>query len=68
MKKTVLTTAILCLFALCDVQAQIDNRYHWYDGTITYTATHLEHSNVKMYGMDEAVFPLHRYLETATCT
>ena len=53
MKKTVLTTAILCLFALCDVQAQIDNRYHWYDGTITYTATHLEHSNVKMYGMDE---------------
>lgn len=53
MKKTILTTVILCLFTLCDVQAQIDNRYHWYDGTITYTATHLDHSNVKMYGMDE---------------
>jgi hypothetical protein len=35
------------------VQAQIDNRYHWYDGEITYTATHLEHSNVRMNAMDE---------------
>jgi hypothetical protein len=53
MKKSVLTITTLCLCALCDVQAQIDNRYHWYDGEITYTATHLEHSNVRMNAMDE---------------
>ncbi len=53
MKKSVLTITTLCLCALCDVQAQIDNRYHWYDGEITYTATHLDHSNVRMYAMDE---------------
>ena len=53
MKKSVLTITTLCLCALCDVQAQIDNRYHWYDGEITYTATHLDHSNVRMNAMDE---------------
>ena len=53
MKKSVLTITTLCLCALCDVQAQIDNRYHWYDGEITYTATHLDHSNVRMFAMDE---------------
>ena len=38
--------------SLC-TQAQIDNRFHWYDGEITFTATHLDHNNVLMSAMDE---------------
>lgn len=44
---------MLCLCVTKGAQAQIDDRYHWYDGTITYTASHIGHNNVKMYGMDE---------------
>ena len=39
--------------AVMTAQAQINSNYHWYDGSITYTATHLDHNNVQMYAMDE---------------
>ena len=51
MKKTVFTQIVLCIGMTA--QAQIDNRLHWYDGAITYTATHLDHNNVRMNAMDE---------------
>lgn len=47
------TITIVFAFVASTALAQIDNRLHWYDGAITYTATHLEHNNVQMYGMDE---------------
>ena len=45
-------TAILFLVA-ATVFAQIDSRAHWYDGAITYTATHIEHNDVRMFAMEE---------------
>lgn len=52
MKKNLLL--IMMLFgAGMTAQAQINSNYHWYDGAITYTATHLDHNNVQMYAMDE---------------
>lgn len=44
---------ILFAFLATAISAQINNHLHWYDGAITYEATHLEHNNVQMYGMDE---------------
>lgn len=43
----------MMLCAAMMVQAQIDNRLQWYDGSITYTVTHLDHNNVLMNAMDE---------------
>lgn len=47
------TFLIVFSFMATAALAQIDSRGHWYDGTITYTATHLEHNNVRMNAMDE---------------
>ena len=51
MKKKVF--ALMMLGSVMTAQAQINSNYHWYDGAITYTATHLEHNNVLMTAMDE---------------
>ena len=41
------------LCAVIAVRAQIDNRLHWYNGQITFQASHIEHNNVLMEAMDE---------------
>ena len=51
MKRLLFAVAMVC--AGMTAQAQINNAYHWYDGAITYTATHLDHNNVLMEAMDE---------------
>ena len=52
MRKNLLLITML-FGAVMTAQAQINSNYHWYDGSITYTATHLDHNNVQMYAMDE---------------
>ena len=47
------TLIILFAFLAITTSAQIDNRLHWYDGSITYEATDQEHQNVQMNAMDE---------------
>ena len=43
----------MMLCAVIAVRAQIDNRLHWYNGQITFQASHIEHNNVLMEAMDE---------------
>ena len=44
---------ILFAFMASTALAQIDNRLHWYDGAITYSAENMEGGSVLMNAMDE---------------
>ena len=46
-------STLLFAFTATTGLAQIDSRGHWYDGAITYSASHIEHNNVLMNAMDE---------------
>ena len=50
--KKLLSTLILCLCALCGVQAQIEGG-SWYNGSIQYSAEKMENGNFWMTAMDE---------------
>ncbi len=51
MKKTAISLLLLCGSIIA--MAQIDNRGHWYDGNITYSAEDIGNKNVKMSAMNE---------------
>ena len=51
MKRTATTLMMLC--AVIAAKAQIDDRLHWYNGQITFQASHMDHNNVLMEAMDE---------------
>ena len=47
------TLIILFAFVAIATSAQIDNRLHWYDGAIVYSAENIEGGSVLMNAMDE---------------
>lgn len=55
MKKTIVLTTILCLCAICGVQAQIvENGTKWWDGNALYTASVDQDGDVVMNGITQA--------------
>ena len=55
MKKTIVLTTILCLCAICGVQAQIvENGTKWWDGNALYTASVDQDGDVVMQGITQA--------------